>query len=53
MHNHRAEIVKIALEVQNFRSLDLMRHRTLLDSARLESDRFNALQCQNQDLRKR
>ena len=53
MHNDRSEIVKVALEIQNLGSLDLMRHRTLRESARFELDMFDALERQNQHLRER
>ena len=53
MHNDRSEIIKLALEIQNLGSLDLMRHRTLREIARFELAMFDALECQNQDLRER
>ena len=53
MHNNRSEIVEMALEIQNLGSLDLMRDRTLHETASFELDMFEALECQNQDLRKR
>ena len=52
VHNDGAQVVEMALEIQNLRCGNRMSHATLRVPAGFDLDTFETLERQNQELRK-